>query len=712
MRDVPDFDAKKKTILVVDDSELNRMILEKILCHDYLIVQAEDGQVAYDFLEDGKNQVDAVLLDVVMPVMGGFAFLEKIGQNEKYKHLPIIVTTGNGEREVERKSLELGAWDFISKPYDSKIVQYRVKNVIARSQMEAFDKLKFLAEYDELTGIYNKQKFFETTRLMLDENPDKQFIFLRADIARFKLVNSYFGMQEGDILLQYIADFLKEFAQGMELVTYGRIVADVFGLCTVYTDIDIIERYLEVATERLKSYKLNFDIVPTYGIYIIDEFDAPVNTMYDRATLASESIKGNYLQNSAYYNVKMEDEIKREQEVTNEMGIALAQEQFVVYIQPKYSLATDAPCGGEALVRWIHPERGMISPGVFIPVFEKNGFVSQLDYYMWDKVCALLRKWMDEGKSPYPVSVNVSRVNIYNSHLVEILCGITKKYNVPNKLLQLELTESAYTDNIELISNTIDHLRQSGFAILMDDFGSGYSSLNVLKDVVVDILKIDMRFFSDTSEKGRGESIIASVVRMAKWLNIPVVAEGVEKKEQVEFLRSIGCEYIQGFYFARPMPAAEYDQLVSQKEIMIEETNKKFDASSIWSASPQMERLFIEAPQAMVVYEYDAGDIELHRVNQAYYELFELKSAVIKDTYVLKKIDTKYRAVVGRLFEQCINEKQECECDYLCKPKDEKEKWIHLTLRYITNVGSQHILYGSLIDVTEKKQKQNDEREG
>lgn len=577
MRNITDFDVKKKTVLVVDDSELNRMILEKILCRSYFIVQTENGQEAYDYLEDGKNRIDAILLDIIMPVMGGFAFLKKIRQNEKYKHLPIIVTTGNGEREVERKSLELGAWDFISKPYDSKIVKYRVKNVIARSQMEAYEKLKFLAEYDELTGIYNKQKFFEMTRLMLDENPDKQFIFLRADIARFKLVNSYFGLKEGDMLLQYIADFLREFAQGLELVTYGRIVADVFGLCTAYKDAEILERYLEVATERLKSYKLNFDIVPTYGIYIIDEFNAPVNTMYDRATLAAESIKGNYLHNIAYYNAKMEDEIKREQEITNEMGTALLEEQFVVYIQPKYSLATDAPCGGEALVRWMHPQRGMVSPGIFIPVFEKNGFVSQLDYYMWDKVGALLRKWMDEGKNPYPVSVNVSRVNMYNSHLVEILCRITEKYKVPNRLLQLELTESAYTDNVELISNTIAHLRKSGFTVLMDDFGSGYSSLNVLKDIVVDILKIDMRFFSDTSEKGRGESIIASVVRMAKWLNIPVVAEGVEKKEQVEFLRSIGCEYIQGFYFARPMPADEYEQLISQAKTVIEETGRKSD---------------------------------------------------------------------------------------------------------------------------------------
>lgn len=706
MRDVPGFDTKKKTLLVVDDNELNRMILEKILCQDYQIEQAENGQVAYDFLEEGKSSVDGILLDVVMPVMGGFEFLQKISQNEKYKHIPVVVTTGNGEREVERKSLELGAWDFISKPYDKKIVQYRVKNVIARSQMEAFAKLKYLAEYDELTGIYNKAKFFENTRLMINANPDRQYIFLRADIARFKLVNSYFGMHEGDLLLQYIADFLREFAQGLEMVTYGRIVADVFGLCIAYTSIDIVERYLEVATERLKSYKLNFDIVPTYGIYLIDELDTTVNTMYDRATLAAESIKGSYLQNVAYYDTKMEDSIKREQEVTNEMGNALLDEQFVVYIQPKYSLETDSPCGGEALVRWIHPEKGLISPGVFIPVFEKNGFVSQLDYYMWDKVCALLGKWIEEGKNPYPVSVNVSRVNIYNSRLVEILCGITEKYHVPNRLLQLELTESAYTDNIELISKTIDRLRQHGFTILMDDFGSGYSSLNVLKDVIVDILKIDMRFFDDTGDSGRSESIIASVIRMAKWLNIPVVAEGVEKKQQVEFLRSIGCEYIQGFYFAKPMPAAEYEQLIFQDHSFEEKEVKPFDAGSVWSSNPEMEKHFVEAVQAMAIYECDDGDIEILRVNRAYYNLFGGYSAIVKETDALRAVEPPYRATVGRTFANCVESKTEATCEYMCRKKGTKEneeKWVRMDLHYVTDVGGQHILYGSLSDVTETK---------
>ena len=216
------------------------------------------------------------------------------------------------------------------------------------------------------------------------------------------------------------------------------------------------------------------------------------------------------------------------------------------------------------LVRWIRPEEGMVPPSRFIPIFEKNGLIMKLDYYIWDKSCRLIRNWLDRGIDPFPISVNISRVSMYNPRIVEEIYDLTVKYNVPPRLFQLELTESAYTDNPETIKKAMHQLQEYGFTILMDDFGSGYSSLNVLKDIAVDVLKLDMKFMTGagSANQKRSESIVANVIHLAKDLHLPVIAEGVEEIEQVEFLNSVGCEYGQGYYFAKPIPVEEYEKLV------------------------------------------------------------------------------------------------------------------------------------------------------
>lgn len=221
----------------------------------------------------------------------------------------------------------------------------------------------------------------------------------------------------------------------------------------------------------------------------------PPDIILDRATLAAKCVKSNSRISYAYYSDEIRRAVETEQRITNEMNSALANDQFVVHLQPKYSLQTNTPVGAEALVRWIHPQRGMVSPGEFIPVFEKNGFITKLDYCVWEKTCKLLRRWIDEGKPLLPISVNVSRVNLYNPMLVDNICELVEKYNIPPRLLNLELTESAYTDNPDVMRLAMEKFQQKGFVIMMDDFGTGYSSLNILKDIAVDVLKIDMRFW-------------------------------------------------------------------------------------------------------------------------------------------------------------------------------------------------------------------------
>ena len=267
------------------------------------------------------------------------------------------------------------------------------------------------------------------------------------------------------------------------------------------------------------------------------------------------------LHHEAFYTEQMGKEMQREQQIINEMDTALEEKQFVVYFQPKYELDGYTPRGAEALVRWKKPDGTMVSPGEFIPVFEKNGFIIKLDYYVWDQVCQLIATALRAGRKPDPISVNVSRVNLYNPNFLESLVNLVEKYRIPPEYLHLELTESVFSDTENVILNAVNYLHKAGFTILMDDFGSGYSSLNVLKDIDLDVLKIDMKFLSKGKDDGRGEKILAAVIQMAKALDMPVIAEGVEEKKQVQMLKRLGCNYIQGYYFAKPMPQEDYERL-------------------------------------------------------------------------------------------------------------------------------------------------------
>ncbi len=554
--------GKKGTILVVDDEKVNRMILRKILETEYDILEASNGEDAYDIFVEQYGIVTAVVLDVFMQSGSGIDFLKRYHDSEFYKRIPVVVETIENGTTIEKECLALGAWDFVKKPYDVDILRFRLDNVIERSQFKVAKELRYVKEYSILTGIYNKGRFFEETETILERNPIERFAFLRIDIEKFRLVNSFYGVQAGNKLLQFVAAYIENALKPYYSKAFGHLEADIFGVCMPYDRKRDLTDFVDKLAEQLRNYPMDFDLVPACGIYMIVDKSISVNDMYDMASLAAQHCKGNCMRGYAFYDESMSVTIIKEQVLVNSMRSALESGQFVLYIQPKYNLGKSRMDGGEVLIRWMDPKRGMISPNEFIPVFERNGFIVKLDYYVWEMTCKLLRKWIEEGENPCPLSVNISRVSLYNPRLVEQICELTKQYGIPRHLLQFELTESAYTQNQTAIRELMAKFRENGFTVLMDDFGSGYSSLNVLKDIVVDILKIDMKFLSDAEAKKRSEDILASVVDMSKKLNMPVVAEGVEKEEQVAFLRSIGCDYVQGYYFGKPMPVADYEKLV------------------------------------------------------------------------------------------------------------------------------------------------------
>lgn len=605
----------RDVILVVDDEEFVKKSLTDVLTSEFEVISACNGKEALELLEQNLNRIAVIVLDLIMPVMDGFQFMDEFRLHKEYDNIPVIVATSNEDWHSEKKCLEAGVWDFVMKPYNPVLLQFRIKNAIDKSRM-------IMSERDSVTGLYTKFKFYQEVRLLLIEVKDETFAFVRIDIDRFKMINNFYGIKEGDKVLVSVAKELNRIATVFEKFVYGRLENDVFAVCMPYKEenIDLLAKALQITMKKVNK---DYNIKVSCGVYIIKDRTMDVSEMYDRAFLAAKNCKGKFVESVAYYDDSMIENMRQEQFIINEVNKAIEEEQFEVFLQPKINLVTDKSYGAEALVRWKHPDRGMISPGEFIPVYERNGIIGRLDQYMWRHVCMLLRRWLDEGKNPNPISVNVSRVNIYNPHLVEILKKLITEYRIPAGLLNLELTESAFMEDQALVMKTMSRLHDIGFKIMMDDFGSGYSSLNVLKDMEVDYLKVDMKFLQQSQKfnNSKGEKVITSVIRMAKWLHLPSIVEGVETIEQVDFLKCIGCEYAQGFFYAKPMPIEEYEAFL-EKENMRETglfTDENTDIiNEIWNTRSNVGMFFDMLDIPVAIYEYRNDKIELLRANVRY----------------------------------------------------------------------------------------------
>lgn len=546
----------QKKILVVEDNAINREMLRAILSAEYEVLEAKNGKEALEVLNEFGENISLILLDIVMPVMDGYTFLSVVKENSAYSAIPVIVTTQSDGESDEVTALSHGAADFVAKPYKPQIILHRVASIINLRETAAMINL---IQYDRLTGLYSKEFFYQRVKEILIRNPDREYDIVCSDIENFKLVNDAFGIPAGDRLLCDVAALYKDRVGNRGIC--GRFNADQFACLLEHRWTYTNDLFLE-ALNQINELTNARNVVMKWGIYRVKGRSASVEQMCDRALLAAQSIKGQYGKYFAEYNDELRNKLLREQAITDEMEQALEQGQFEIYLQPKYRIKDDSLAGGEALVRWNHPKWGIQSPAEFIPLFEKNGFITKLDQYVWDKTCRVLHEWEDKGYPELSVSVNVSRADIYHADLVGILVHTVKKYGLPPSRLHLEITESAYTENPKQIIDTVNNLREQGFVIEMDDFGSGYSSLNMLNDMPIDVLKLDMKFIQNETAKPVNQGILRFIMGLARWMNLSVVAEGVETGEQLERLREIGCDFVQGYFFAKPMPCAEFESLM------------------------------------------------------------------------------------------------------------------------------------------------------
>ena len=562
---------KKSVMLIVDDVEINRAILMQFFRNDYIIIEAANGKEALDVME--KQPVDIVLLDLVMPVMDGLELLSILKKREKFAEIPVIATTARNEGNSEVRAMEMGAADFITKPYNPTIVRCRVHNVMARLENEwrkleqaAQDRqileMRHYIELDPLTGIYNREVFYTKTAALLQSDTEQDYAIIYLDISHFKVINDLFHIETGNLILKTAATYLKMIST--DIGVCGRLEADHFALCLPLKTLqmDMLIRGLD---DAVASLAISHSILFYAGVYPVDNVFLPVDQMCDRAHMALNTVKGRYITRYACYDANMRELILEEQMILREMEFALAEKQFQVYLQPIYSLKDQRTIGAEALVRWMHPLKGMLQPSRFIPIFERNGFIVKLDRFVWEEACKVLAAQKQRTGQVLPISVNVSRVNFYSEDFQVSLLALLKKYELEPWMLKLEITETAYTENPHQLLAVMHDLQDQGFQILMDDFGSGYSSLNMLKNVPVDILKVDMGFVQDVDNSDRAALIMKSIVQMAEWIHMGVIIEGVETKPQLDFLAGIGCNDIQGYYFSRPLPVDMFEALADRE---------------------------------------------------------------------------------------------------------------------------------------------------
>ncbi|MBQ5316417.1 MAG: EAL domain-containing protein [Oscillospiraceae bacterium] len=550
-----------RTILIADDEFIEREMLGAMLCDEYDLIYAEDGSTALDMIQERAGMIALVLLDLHMPKLDGYAVLKAIRSDSEMRRIPVIVLTAETEAEV--RSLHLGAADFISKPYNMPdVVKARVGHAIELAENSV---IIHETERDSLTSLFKRDFFFEYGKMLDIQNRHMPMDAIVLDINRFRIVNELYGKQFGDLILKRLGNSLHE------LVRYTGGLACRSGSNTFYLYLphsNDISGDLVRYTTKINEYLDDRKITVRIGVYSDDGSPIDMEHRFDRAELACRKLRGNYSTEYVLYNAELHSRELHSERLINDIDKALSEKQFKVYYQPKYNITGEKPLlvSAEALVRWVHPEFGMIPPGEFISLFENNGLIQLLDRYVWSEAAAQIRKWSDKYGVTLPVSVNVSRVDIFDPQLSEILSSIASACGLSPHTLLLEITESAYTDDSQQIIDTVSALRSKGFRIEMDDFGCGYSSLNMLTELPLDALKLDMNFIKNIEKDHKAYRLVGIMIEIARMLEVPVIAEGVETKGQMELLHKIGCDIIQGYYFSKPLPPDEFEKLFEKTD--------------------------------------------------------------------------------------------------------------------------------------------------
>lgn len=529
----------------------------------FAINNMSDPVLMFDYNNNLQVYNDAA--ERMLGVSPYYPMAEYIKVNELYYNLEEHGKDSGKRREFSRTKLIDTRTYFISgkELWDKKgrFVGTLIVYTDITGQEQLKDEATLYATRDQLTGLWNRDYFFEIAAKTIHENPKEDFLMIASDIYHFKLFNEILGVSTGDDLLLAFAQAYREHHKRMWV--FSRIGADRFALLIPKSDFkeqDFLNVIRGILTRKNYSMKVHCYI----GVYDIVDRNVSVESMYDRAFMAIESMKGDMQKEIAYYHDEILNQRIHETTTLDELDRALLNDEFVIYLQPQLDLNNENVVSAEALIRWNKPGRGIVFPGEFIPIFENYGMIAKLDYYVWELACRQLAEWKEMGLFNRSIAVNISAKDFYLSDLYESITGLVEKYDIEPSSLKLEITETAFVLDVKKQMELVCKLQEYGFIIEIDDFGSGYSSLNSLKEIVVDLLKMDLKFFEKTGDSNRAEKIVNSVITLANDLGMPVIAEGVETAEDVEMIKEAGCQIAQGYYYAKPMPVDAFEEFLKE----------------------------------------------------------------------------------------------------------------------------------------------------
>lgn len=492
-------------------------------------------------------------LNVYIPFQKNFAYSDLLNGWKYVVSLPKNTVYANADELMNRtfEALFVGMLGFVLFFIYFAYLRYKKK-----IELERLEELEIR---DRLTGIGNEKYFYKKGRQVITYNPEVRYVIVYFDINNFKILNDTFGYDYGDFTLQNIANVLRANLKNDEV--YAKFPNDHYVLML---DMDekgmdgIFNKIYKMQEEILKRFKGTREITLSVGIYVLQPDDSSLHRAVNKANMARTYVKRRSEENIIVYDENFYRSMKEESILVDEMKKALKDDGFQVYYQPKYCLQTGEMVGSEALLRWNHSTRSFISPAIFVPIAERNGLIVDIGRKVLEIVCKDLAEWKQEHLEILPVSVNLSRVELYQEDVVETILFLIKCYDVSAKWLEFEITETAAIDQLSNVSSIVDELRKNSFKILLDDFGTGYSSLSCLKEIPIDILKMDRAFLENFETDVKAQNVTKAIVYLAKSLGLKTIIEGVETKQQAEMMKTFGCDYVQGYYFAKPMCKEEY----------------------------------------------------------------------------------------------------------------------------------------------------------
>ncbi len=555
----------QRTALVVEDNEMNREMLCSVLEDTYHVIEAKNGKEGFEIIRKCGRDISIILTDLEMPVMNGYELLEAIRDDGVFKDIPIIVTTATVDEEEQIRCLGIGASDFLTKPYNARIIKKKCESLIRLREMATMLRN---VERDANTGTYNKESFFVYASKMISENPSGTYDLVYLEIESAQLYIGRYGLQN-------FRKFEKELVDDMDedfkrSVLLGRIDEGHFAMLMKHKTMSQHKEDTSLFGGFLKNETLpNVRVI--LGIYASIDDKMSISEALNNAMLSVDSIRGHYGTDLMIYDNTVRLRLERERILVETAQKAMDEKQFQVFYQPKHSLEDGRIGGAEALIRWFHPSMGFMNPSEFVPVFEKNGLIYEIDKFMVKSVCEDIKRWLECGQRVVPVSVNISQVDFDYPDLPNELEAIVDSFQIPHELIHFEITESANASDKEKKYKTVYSFCDKGFKLELDDFGTGYSSLSTLGELPIETMKIDMSLIQDMFEP-KHYAILQGVLFTASRLGLTAVAEGVESEKQAVALKELvnkRCPvYIQGFWHSKPLPAPEFEKYLADKEII------------------------------------------------------------------------------------------------------------------------------------------------